>query len=173
MKLLILALALSSPSQAGRLDLNYPASKPDPAMTIVHGLFIPGGGWLHVATHTQDARRAQAAQGIGAVFMAATAASMWAMVNNALKGDTRGLALGVGLTVGLRYADLWGSVRRAHVTRYENGTPGSREEPESAPPEREKPRRSYYERGSEDDRDVEPAPTPRRKSKSLPPVWLE
>jgi len=169
-------LALASPLSAGRLDLDYPAPKPDPTVTLVHGLFLPGMAWFHVASHTADHGNAQRAQGIGVAFAAATALSMWVMVNNAVKGDTQGLGLGLGLTIALRYADLWGAVTRAHIARYDNRMGG--EGVESRPSRRAEPQREEPEAGFQPEPErVEPEPVrepaPARKSKSILPVWLE
>jgi hypothetical protein len=200
MRILLAAFlfAVAAPANAGLLDLDYPAPKPDPTLTLVNGLFFPGMGWFHVSVHTEDRAKAQEAQGIGVAFAAATALSAWVMVNNAKKGDTKGMAVGLSLTMGLRWLDLWGSVARAHTTRYENRMGSEESRPSRrAEPERTEPRRSFFDRREpREERETgagykteperfEPESRPRRsepertepetprKSKSVLPVWLE
>ena len=49
---LVLCLLTSQSAVAGRLDIDPTA--PDPAVTLAHGIIIPGGGWFYLNSQARE-----------------------------------------------------------------------------------------------------------------------
>lgn len=114
----LLCLFSSAELWAGKLDIDY--IKPSPTTAAAASFIFPGAGWFYLNSATKDPILEDEYMRNGIFHLIATGAAVALVINRANAGDKDVALACVGLTVGIRFADIFKSIDAAEKERYIN-----------------------------------------------------